>query len=69
METQKERKKVWNKKYYNENKVKIYEHQKEKRYCIHCNRSYALYEISRHNKTIKHIKNENNENYIKNDVL
>ena len=62
MENKREKKAQENKTYYENNKDKIIHHQKEKRLCTYCNRSYPLYHMSKHNKTIKHITNVNNEN-------
>ena len=69
MENKKVLKSKANKKYYEKNKQKIIEHQKEKRFCTFCNWSYSLYDMSKHNKTIKHIRNVNNEISLKNSVL
>ena len=38
--------------------LEIIQHQYEKRLCIYCNMSYHIYNMSRHNKTIKHITNK-----------
>ena len=62
METKKERKAERNRIYYLENKEKIIQHQYKMRLCIYCNRSYHIYDMSRHNKTIKHITNKKMEN-------
>ena len=61
MESKKERKAERNRKYYLENKEKIIQHQYEKRLCIYCNRSYNIYDMSRH-ETIKHITNKKMKN-------
>ena len=45
-----------NKRYYEQNKVKIIAHLTEKRMCEVCMREYPLYELSRHRKTNKHFK-------------
>ena len=58
MENKKERKAERNRIYYLENKEKSIQHQYEKRLCIDCNRFYHIYDMSRHNKTIKHITNK-----------
>ena len=41
-----------NKRYYEQNKVKIIAHLTEKRMCEVCMREYPLYELSRHRKKI-----------------
>ena len=61
MENKKELKAKANKKYYENNKDKIIQHQTEKRLCVYCNRSYPLYHMSKHNKSVKHITNVKNE--------
>ena len=48
---------AYNKTYYKQNKQKIIAHLGEQRLCEVCNRNYALYNLSRHRKSIKHIKN------------
>ena len=48
---------IYNKTYYAQNKQKIIAHLGEQRLCEVCNRNYALYKLSRHRKSIKHIKN------------
>ena len=45
-----------NKRYYEQNKLKIIAHLQEKRMCEVCMREYPLFELSRHRKTNKHIK-------------
>ena len=47
----------YNKKYYAEHKEEIIAHLGEKRFCEACNRYYHLYNLSRHNKSTKHLNN------------
>ena len=47
----KELRAYYNKKYYEANYEKIYNHLKEERFCQCCNRYYQLYLISKHNQT------------------
>jgi len=47
-------KKDYNKKYYESNKIKRLEHQKEKLHCDICNSNYARSHKSRHEKGIQH---------------
>ena len=45
------------KRYYEKNKEKIIEHLYERRFCEACQREYALYQLSKHRKSKKHINN------------
>ena len=60
----KELRAYYNKKYYEANYEKIYNHLKEERFCQCCNRYYQLYLISKHNQTKKHLKNRDIYNSI-----
>ena len=46
-----------NKVYYYQNREKIIAHLGEPRLCEVCNREYALYNLSRRRKSMKHIIN------------
>jgi len=58
------KKSISNKKYYEKNYEKIFEHLKQKRLCEVCNRECGLYNLSNHRKSKIHIKNLNNINKV-----